>query len=213
MAKMTDELTSRLPLFAVLRGLEVDRAADVGRVLIAAGFEILEVTMNSPAPLESIAAIARAVGPGALVGAGTVTSVEEVDAVVDAGGRLVVSPHCDPELIAYAAKRQLVVLPGVLSPSEIFAAIRAGASGVKIFPAEIMPPAGIKAVKAVLPPDVPVYVVGGIHADNMGSYLAAGAAGFGIGGSLFRPGKSLSDIERDAVAIVAQFRNARTPSA
>lgn len=204
-----DELERRLPLFAVLRGIEPERAANVARILVGAGFEILEVTMNSPDPLSSIAAISDAVGQDALVGAGTVTSIAEVDSVISTGGRLIVSPHCDPELIAYASERGLVVLPGVLTPSDMFSALQAGATGLKIFPAELMPPSGIKAIKAVLPPDTPIFAVGGINADNMADYLAAGAAGFGIGGSLFKVGKSIAEIERDAIALVAAFHQAR----
>jgi 2-dehydro-3-deoxyphosphogalactonate aldolase len=203
------ELNQRLPLFAVLRGLEPERALDVARALVSGGFEILEVTMNSPEPVASIAAIAENVGDAALVGAGTVTTTQQVDSVIAAGGRLIVSPHCDPALIAYVVQQRLTVLPGVLTPSEMMRAMDAGASGLKVFPAELVPPPGIKAIKAVLPPEVPVFVVGGIHAGNMGEYLAAGAAGFGIGGSLFKPGKSLSDIEKDAATLVAAFHNAR----
>lgn len=203
------ELNQRLPLFAVLRGLEPERALDVARALVSGGFEILEVTMNSPEPVASIAAIAEDVGNSALVGAGTVTTTQQVDSVIAAGGRLIVCPHCDFELIAYAVKQRLTVLPGVLTPSEMMRAMDAGASGLKVFPAELVPPRGIKAMKAVLPPEVPVFVVGGIHAGNMGEYLAAGATGFGIGGSLFKPGKSLSDIEKDAATLVAAFHNAR----
>ena len=209
----TDELNRWLPLFAVLRGIEPERAAEVARILVGAGFEILEVTMNSPDPLSSIAAISDAVGQNALVGAGTVTSLAEIDSVINAGGRLIVSPHCDPKLIAYASERGLIVLPGVMTPSEMISALHAGASGLKIFPAELMPPSGIKAVRAVLPPGTPVFAVGGIHAGNMAEYLAAGAVGFGIGGSLFKAGKPMAEIERDAIALVAAFHRARNAAA
>jgi 2-dehydro-3-deoxyphosphogalactonate aldolase len=209
----THDLADRLPLFAVLRGLEPVRAADIARILVSAGFEILEVTMNSPDPLSSIAAVSEAVGQDALVGAGTVTTIAEVDSIMSAGGKLIVSPHCDPKLIAYAAEKGLVVLPGVLTPSEMFSALHAGATGLKVFPAELMPPSGIKAIKAVLPASTPIFAVGGIHAGNMPDYLAAGAAGFGIGGSLFKAGKSIADIERDAKALVAAFHQARNAAA
>jgi 2-dehydro-3-deoxyphosphogalactonate aldolase len=204
-----DELERRLPLFAVLRGLEPERATDVARMLVGAGFEILEVTLNSPDPLSSIAAISDAVGEDALVGAGTVTSIADVDSVMSVGGRLIVSPHCNPNLITYAAERGLVVLPGVFTPSDMFSALQAGATGLKVFPAELMPPSGIKAIKAVLPHATPIFAVGGINADNMADYLAAGAVGFGIGGSLFKAGKPMVDIERDAIALVAAFHQAR----
>lgn len=209
----THDLADRLPLFAVLRGLEPVRAAEVAGILVGAGFEILEVTMNSPDPLSSIAAVSEAVGQDALVGAGTVTTIAEVDSIINAGGKLIVSPHCDPKLIAYAAEKGLVVLPGVLTPSEMFSALHAGATGLKVFPAELMPPSGIKAIKAVLPASTPVFAVGGIHAGNMADYLAAGAAGYGIGGSLFKAGKSIADIERDAKALVAAFHQARNAAA
>lgn len=209
----THDLAERLPLFAVLRGLEPARAAEVARVLVGAGFEILEVTMNSPDPLSSIAAISKAVGQNVLVGAGTVTTAAEVDSIIDVGGELIVSPHCDPMLIAYAAEKGLVVLPGVLTPSDIFCALRAGATGLKLFPAELMPPSGIKAIKAVLPTNTMAFAVGGIHAGNMGDYLAAGIAGFGLGGSLFKAGKSMAEIERDAKALVAAFCQARNAAA
>lgn len=205
----TYKLNQRLPLFAVLRGLEPERAADVARMLLGIGFEIIEVTMNSRDPLSSIAAISDAVGDHALVGAGTVTSTAEIDSITNAGGKLIVSPHCDPELIAYAAARNLVVLPGVLTPSEIFSAVKAGASGIKVFPAELMPPSGVKAIKAVLPSNIPLFAVGGICADNMSDYLAAGTTGFGIGGSLFKAGKPMDEIQRDATALFTAFQQAK----
>jgi 2-dehydro-3-deoxyphosphogalactonate aldolase len=158
--------------------------------------------------LESIATLARMVGDRALVGAGTVTSAEEVDRVAQAGGRLIVSPNCDVGVITHAAAKGLVTLPGVLTPTEMFAAMKAGASGLKIFPAELFPPAAIRAVRAVLPKDTPVYVVGGITAKNMGDYLRAGASGFGIGSSLYRAGKSLAEVATDAKSIVAAFHSA-----
>ena len=201
-------LEGKLPLVAILRGLEPERAVDVAWALLESGFDILEVPMNSPEPLRSIGSIAAAIGDRALVGAGTVLAEQQVDRLIDAGARLVVSPNCNPAVIAHAAARSMVVLPGVFTASEMFAAIDAGASGLKIFPAELMPPAGIKAAKAVLPPDVPVLVVGGIHAGNMRDYLAAGATGFGMGGSVFRPGKPLAQIAQDARAIVEAFNNA-----
>ena len=169
--------------------------------------------MNSPDPLSSIAAVSEAVGKDVLIGAGTVTKIVEVDSIIDAGGKLIVSPHCDPALIAYAAEKGLVVLPGVLTPSDMFNALSAGATGLKIFPAELMPPSGIRAIKAVLPASTPIFAVGGIHAGNMADYLAAGASGFGIGGSLFKAGKSITEIERDAKALVAAFHQARNTAA
>ncbi len=206
---VTETLVGRLPLFAVLRGLESGRAVEVAETLVENGFEILEVTMNSCAPLASIAAIIDAVGARALVGAGTVTKPQQIDELADIGARLIVSPHCDPRLISYAAAKAMTVLPGVFTPTEMMAALDAGASGLKIFPAELMPPAGVRALRAILPAAVPIYVVGGISAENMRDYLAAGATGFGLGGSLFCAGKALNAIADDAKAIVSAFRIAR----
>ena len=206
---MTHTIEGRLPLVAILRGLEPERAVAVGEVLVEAGFDIIEVPLNSPDPLASIAALVEALGPRALVGAGTVLAEAEVDALAAIGAGLVVSPNGNPAVIRRTAALGMVSLPGVFTPTEMFAAIEAGASGLKLFPAEAASPAVIKAVRAVLPPQVPLFAVGGISAANMGDYLAAGAAGFGIGGSLFKPGKPLADIAADARAIVAAFKAAR----
>mgnify|MGYP002789023727 CR=1 FL=1 len=205
---MHQQLEGRLPLVAILRGLEPTRAVEVAEAVVAAGFDILEVPLNSPEPFVSIAAIVEALGRRALVGAGTVLKVEEVDELDAIGARLVVSPNCNPPVIARSARHGMVSLPGVVTPSEMFTALDAGASGLKIFPAELFAPSAVKAVRAVLPASEPIYMVGGIHAGNMGEYLAAGAAGFGMGSALFKPGKSIAEISRDAAAIVAAFRAA-----
>jgi len=198
----------RTPLVAILRGLEPARAVAVGEVLVDCGFDIIEVPLNSPDPLVSIAALVKAMGDRALIGAGTVLTEAQVDALADIGARLVVSPNCNPAVIRRTSAHGMVSMPGVLTPTEMFAALDAGASGLKLFPAEMSSPAIIKAVRAVLPPAVPVLAVGGIHADNMRDYLVAGVTGFGIGGSLFRPGKSLDEIAADGRSIVAAFKNA-----
>ena len=206
---MTQTIEGRLPLVAILRGLEPERAAQVGEALVEAGFDIIEVPLNSPEPLVSIAALVEALGHRALIGAGTVLAEAEVDALAAIGAQLVVSPNCNPAVIRRSVAHGMVSLPGMLTPTEMFAAIDAGASGLKIFPAEIVGPAGLKAVRAVLPRQVPVLAVGGISAANMGDYLAAGAAGFGIGGALFMPGKPLAAIAADARTIVAAFNAVR----
>ena len=200
---------AEMPLVAILRGLEPERAIQVGEALVEAGFDIIEVPLNSPEPLVSIAALVEALGHRALIGAGTVLAEAEVDALAAIGAQLVVSPNCNPAVIRRSVAHGMVSLPGVLTPTEMFAAIDAGASGLKIFPAEIVGPAGLKAVCAVLPRQVPVLAVGGISAANMGDYLAAGAAGFGIGGALFMPGKPLAAIAADARTIVAAFNAVR----
>ncbi|MFN3863582.1 MAG: 2-dehydro-3-deoxy-6-phosphogalactonate aldolase [Erythrobacter sp.] len=206
---MAGTLEGRLPLVAILRGLEAARAVAVGEVLVDAGFDIIEVPLNSPEPLVSIRALVAALGSRALIGAGTVLSEAQVEELAAIGAQLVVSPNCNPAVIRRSAAHGMVSLPGVVTPTEMFAALEAGATGLKIFPAELLSPAIIRAVRAVLPPQVPLLAVGGIHAGNMGDYLAAGATGFGIGGSLFTSGKPLADIAADARALVAAFKAAR----
>lgn len=206
---MTHTIEGRLPLVAILRGLEPERAVAVGEVLVEAGFNIIEVPLNSPDPLASIAALVAALGDHALVGAGTVLAEAEVEALAAIGAGLVVSPNGNPAVIRRTAALGMVSLPGVFTPTEMFAALESGASGLKLFPAEAASPAVIKAVRAVLPSEVPLLAVGGISAANMGDYLAAGASGFGIGGSLFKPGKPLGEIAADARAIVAAFKASR----
>lgn len=192
-----------LPLVAILRGLTPAEAVPVGRALWDAGFRLIEVPLNSPDPLASIAALAEAL-PQALVGAGTVLTATQVGEVAAAGGRLIVSPHTDIDVLYAAGDRDLISLPGVATPTEAFAALAAGAHGLKLFPAEMIPPAVVKAMRAVLPPAVPLLPVGGITPDNLGSYRAAGVQGFGIGSALYRPG-----VSADAVAVVArQFAEA-----
>ena len=210
---MHQELEGRLPLIAILRGLEPERAVAVGEALLDAGFDILEVPLNSPEPLTSIAALVDALGDSALVGAGTVTRPDQVDALADLGARLVVSPNCDLSVIKRTVDHGMVSLPGVLTPSEMFSALGAGASGLKIFPAELVPPPGVQAVRAVLPPDTPIFVVGGIHAGNIRYYLSAGATGFGMGGAVFAAGKPVDSIAADARAIVAALRAAASDPA
>ena len=186
-----------LPLIAILRGIRPAEAQEVGQVLVDAGFKVLEVPLNSPRPFESIALLARSF-PQALVGAGTVRTVEEVRLVQEAGGRLVVSPHFDAAVVDAAIRRGLAALPGVMTPSEVFAALAAGASGLKLFPAEMIPPAAVKALRAVLPPEVLLLPVGGITPATMASLRSAGANGFGIGSALFQPGMDAPAVARAA---------------
>lgn len=189
-----------LPLVAILRGLAPDEAVATGRAIVAAGFRVLEVPLNSPQPLDSIARLAEALGADVLLGAGTVTTPAQVDAVANAGGRLIVMPHADTAVIRTAKAAGLLCVPGVATPTEAFAALAAGADGLKLFPAEQFSPAVLKAWRAVLPRTVPVLPVGGIAPDTMAPWIAAGAAGFGIGSALYAPGRSLDDTTQRARA-------------
>jgi 2-dehydro-3-deoxyphosphogalactonate aldolase len=198
-------LVGHRPLIAILRGLEPERAAAVAYALVDAGISLIEVPLNSPDPLSSIEAIIAAVGDAALVGAGTVLDTGAVRSLAGIGARLVVAPNCNAAVIDAAVASGMIALPGVLTPTEMFAAIAAGAHGLKIFPAELVPPAAVKAVRAVLPPGLPLFMVGGISAANMAAYRAAGATGFGLGSSLFTPGKPLADIAAAAKAVVAAW--------
>ena len=201
-------LKDRLGLVAILRGLEPERAVEVAQAVFDAGIDVIEVPLNSPDPFRSIAAIVATLGEKALIGAGTVLTSADVDRLAKTGAKLMVSPNTNPEVIAQAARRDLVALPGALTPSEMFAALDAGASGLKLFPAELASPAALKAVRAVLPVEAPVYVVGGIDGANMGTYLDAGAAGFGIGSAIFKPGKSLAEIADGAAQLVVAYKAA-----
>jgi 2-dehydro-3-deoxyphosphogalactonate aldolase len=183
-----------LPLVAILRGLTPDESVEIGGVLVDAGFRMLEVPLNSPQPYESIRRMVDALGDQYLVGAGTVLDPAYVRQVADAGGRLIVMPHADVAVIRAAKDAGLYCVPGVATPTEAFAALAAGADALKLFPAEQSSPAALKAWRAVLPKDIAVLPVGGIAPDNMGPWLAAGANGFGIGSSLYAPGRAASDV-------------------
>jgi 2-dehydro-3-deoxyphosphogalactonate aldolase len=188
------ERLAKLPLVAILRGITPDEAVAVGEALVAAGFVALEVPHNSPAPLASIERLAAAIGERALIGAGTVLAPARVSQVAAAGGRLIVMPHGDPAVIATAKAAGLLCVPGVATPTEAFAALAAGADALKLFPAEALPPAVVKAWRAVLPADVWLLPVGGIAPETMAPYLAAGASGFGLGSALYRAGMSAAEV-------------------
>jgi len=194
------------PLVAVLRGVTPGEAGEVGEALVAAGFTLIEVPLNSPDPYTSIRRLADSLDRRTVVGAGTVLTTEEVAQVADAGGALMVSPNTDPGVIRAAVTAGLISLPGYFTPSEAFAALAAGAHALKLFPAEGASPTLLKAQRAVLPRDVKVLPVGGVTPEAMPAWRAAGADGFGLGSNLYRPGKSIEDIARDARRFVAALR-------
>ena len=194
------------PLIAIIRGVTPPEAEAIGDAIFAAGIRIIEVPLNSPDAITSIGILAGKLGERALVGAGTVLDARDVARVKDAGGGIIVSPDTNPAVISAAAAAGLVSSPGYFTTSEAFAALRAGAHGLKLFPAEAATPAVLKAQRAVLPKDVPIVVVGGIKPDNMQPWLDAGATGFGPGSGLYKPGQSADETAQKARAYVAGVR-------
>jgi 2-dehydro-3-deoxyphosphogalactonate aldolase len=199
---------ARCPLVAILRGIRPEEAEPVGEALLGAGFAILEVPLNSPEPIESIRRLAARFGDRSLIGAGTVTRAEEVAAVAGVGGRLMVTPHADPALVRAAKSAGLIAVPGFFTPGEAFAQIHAGADALKLFPAEAASPAVLKALLAVLPKGTPVLPVGGIGADNLAAWRDAGAAGFGLGSSLYRPGTAPAEVAARARNLLTAYGSA-----
>jgi 2-dehydro-3-deoxyphosphogalactonate aldolase len=204
-----DDLNARLaeaPLVAIIRGVTPDEVEEIGNALYEGGIRIIEVPLNSPDPLVSIARLARSLGDRALIGAGTVLDPEQVARVRDAGGRIIVSPNTYAPVIAATAQAGMISLPGYFTPSEAFDALRAGAHGLKLFPAEGASPSVIKGQKAVIPKHVPLLAVGGITADNMAPWLEAGVSGFGLGSGLYKPGQTPEETAAKARAYVAGAR-------
>jgi 2-dehydro-3-deoxyphosphogalactonate aldolase len=205
-----DALLGELPIVAILRGVTPARIERVAAVLVAAGIRAIEVPLNSPEPFKSITMLAKKFD-ACLTGAGTVLTAQDVDRLADAGGRLMVMPNTDAAVIARGVQRGLTVMPGFFTPSEGLAAIAAGARYIKLFPATSGGPSHLKAMLAVLPPEVPVYAVGGINPSNMKDWIAAGAAGFGLGSDLFKPDYNDDEIARRAREAVAALHAARSP--
>ncbi len=194
-------------LIAILRGITTAEIVPVAEALAAAGITMIEVPLNSPDALTSIATAGKALGERATIGAGTVLSREDVDNVAAADGKFVVSPDTNRRVIERTIERGLLSFPGVFSPTEAFRAIRSGATGLKFFPAEVLGPSGIRAMKAVLPPAIPLYAVGGAKPDNFGEYIAAGCAGFGLGTYIYKPGMTVEECaERARLAVEAYDR-------
>lgn len=192
-------------LVAILRGVQPGEVVDIVSALAAVGFDAVEVPLNSPRPLESISVLAERFGERMLVGAGTVLTVEAVEQVADAGGRLMVSPNTDTAVIAAAARRGMVTMPGIFTPTEAFAALSAGASGLKVFPASALGAGGISAMRAVLPAGTVIGAVGGVSEADFGVYAAAGVTAFGLGSSLYKPGFDAAEVSRRARAAVAAY--------
>ena len=196
------------PLVAILRGLAPADAPAIGAALFDAGFRLLEVPLNRPGALEAIRILAAMAPSDAVVGGGTMLNVDHVEQVHAAGGRLLVAPNCNTAVIRRGADLGMLCAPGVATPTEAFAALDAGAHALKIFPAEMVGPAGLKAIRTVLPPDTPLWPVGGITPATMAAWVRAGATGFGIGGALFQPGATAEEIARRAREFVTAWSNA-----
>jgi 2-dehydro-3-deoxyphosphogalactonate aldolase len=200
---------AQCPLVAILRGVRPDEVEAIADAIIEAGFSMIEVPLNSPQPLDSIALLAKRYGPEVLVGAGTVLTVENVEQVAAVGGKRIISPNVNTAVIRASAERGLISLPGYFTPSEAFAALEAGATGLKLFPAEGASPSYLKAQRAVLPKDLPMLAVGGVDVDNLAEWMAAGAQGAGLGSALYKPGLTAEDVSHRARAFVAAAAQAR----
>ncbi len=205
---MSNDLMRHAPFTAILRGLAPEEALAVGAALVEAGMTILEVPLNSPRPLDSIRLLAQRFGSTCLIGAGTVMTPVQVREIGEAGGRLIVMPHGDAEVIAAAKQAGMVCMPGIATPTEGFAALRAGADALKLFPAELVTPAVLRAMRAVFPPRTLFLPVGGITPDNLAGFVQAGASGFGLGSGLYAPGRDAAEVGRRARAYLEAWERA-----
>ncbi len=197
--------TSPRHIIAILRGIKPAEVAPVCTALVEAGIGMIEITLNSPDPLTSIIEAAQLFGDRVLIGAGTVLSINDVDNVADAGARFVVSPDTNPAVIEHTRARAMFSYPGVLTPTEAFCAIRSGATGLKFFPGELIGPVGVRAMRAVLPPQMPVYAVGGATPDNFAEYFTAGCTGFGLGSFLYKSGRGADEVSKRARQAVKAY--------
>jgi 2-dehydro-3-deoxyphosphogalactonate aldolase len=197
-----------LPLIAILRGITPVDAEGAVDTLEQAGWRVVEVPLNSPDALETLSRMVKRAGDRMLIGAGTVLTVAQVDGIAKAGAKLMVAPNCAPDVIRAAKAKGLITAPGVATPTEAFAALDAGADALKMFPGELLPPPAVKAWRAVLPPETLLLPVGGVAPDNIAAYLKAGANGFGIGTSVYKPGMTMAEMAARATALADAFRNA-----
>ncbi|QRY70088.1 2-dehydro-3-deoxy-6-phosphogalactonate aldolase [Ensifer sp. PDNC004] len=195
----------KYPLIAILRGLKPEETAGVVGALIETGFTAIEIPLNSPDPFRSIETAVKMAPEGCLIGAGTVLTTAQVEQLADVGGRLMVSPNVEPAVISLAAKKGMVTMPGVLTPTEALSAAAAGATGLKFFPASVLGPSGIIAIRAILPPELEIAAVGGVSDANFGDYAKAGIRSFGLGSSLYKPGMSAAEVRERAVATIKAY--------
>ena len=201
-----DAACEALPLVAILRGLRPEEAVEIAQALFDAGFRLIEIPLNSPEPFDSIAAVRKALPADALVGAGTVTTLADVARLDGIGADLVVMPHADTEVIAAAKVAGMICIPGIATPTEAYAALNAGADALKVFPAELVGPAAVKAIRTILPAGTRLFPVGGIAPDTMGPFRSAGVAGFGLGSALYSPGDTVKAVSDKAARFVSAWQ-------
>ncbi|MGL1922404.1 MAG: 2-dehydro-3-deoxy-6-phosphogalactonate aldolase [Hyphomicrobiales bacterium] len=203
------DAVAKMPLVAIIRGVKPTEVLDIATALKSAGFIFIEVPLNSPDPYQSIQLMADNLGEECIIGAGTVTSVEQAENVHQAGGRLIVSPNTNTKVIQRTKQLGMISIPGFYTPSEAFTAIEAGADGLKMFPSDTLGTKGLKAIKVVLPPEIPLFAVGGVNAGNIAEYLNVGATGFGLGSGIYKPAMAADQVYKNAKAYVAAYKAAQ----